>query len=69
MQGQVVALQLRLGNREPFTVVGQVTWVNDSRKPKKPEVPPGFGVKITKIAFPDKLAILDLLKRSQPNER
>ena len=63
MPGQFVSLELKLKERS-FTVLGQVTWINDPAAPRAPDLPQGFGVKITKIAFPDKLAILDLLKRS-----
>lgn len=65
MLGQVVALRLSLPRREPFPLVGRVTWINDPSSPRAPDLPQGFGIKITEIAFPDKLAILDLLKRSR----
>ena len=64
MEGQFVSLQLRLGPRPPFTVQGKVTWINQPSNPKAHDLPKGFGIKITKIEFPDKLAILDMLKRS-----
>ena len=64
MPGQVVGLELRLGKRSPFGVLAKVTWINRPKAPTAPDLPQGFGVKITQIAFPDKLAILDLLKRS-----
>lgn len=64
MAGQIVELEIVLGARPPFRVVGKVTWINDPRQPKSPDLPQGFGVKIQKIAFADKLAILDVLKRS-----
>lgn len=66
MLGQVVVLELSLRGRPPCRIVGKVTWVNDPEKPKGPDLPQGFGIKITEIAFPDKIAILDLLKRSAP---
>jgi hypothetical protein len=62
--GQVVRLDLTLGKRAPFPVVGRVTWVNDPADSRAPGMPRGFGIKITEIAFPDKLAIVHLLKRS-----
>jgi len=40
-----------------------VTWLNDTELGPNRELPAGFGVKILRVAFPDKLAILDLLKR------
>ena len=67
--GQVVWLELTLESRPPFPVVGTVTWINGPQEPKAPDLPQGFGVKITRIAFPHKLAILDLLKRLKPLTR
>jgi Tfp pilus assembly protein PilZ len=64
IEGQVVSLELRLQARPPFTILGLVTWINRPDAPKAPDLPQGFGIKITRIEFPDKLAILDLLKRS-----
>jgi hypothetical protein len=64
MPGQVVSLDLALGPRPPFKVLATVTWINQPERPKAAHLPQGFGVKITRIEFPDKLAILDLLKRN-----
>lgn len=64
--GQFFELDLAFGTRAAFSILGKVTWINDPKKPKAPDLPQGFGVKITRIAFPDKLAILDLLRRSKP---
>lgn len=64
MRGQLVVLEVALRDRPPFNVTGLVTWVNPPETASAPELPPGFGIKITKIAFPDKLAILDLLRRA-----
>jgi len=64
MPGQMISLDLTLGRRPPFKVVGMVTWINQPESPRAAHLPKGFGVKITKIEFPDKLAILDLLKRN-----
>jgi Tfp pilus assembly protein PilZ len=65
MPGQFVSLELHLKDRTPFAVLGQVTWINNPEAPRSPDLPQGFGIKITKIEFPNKLAILDLLKRSK----
>lgn len=64
MPSQVVELELMLGERPPFRVIGKVCWINSAAAPKAKDLPRGFGVKITRIAFPDKLAIVDLLKRA-----
>ena len=62
--GQLVELSMRLPEREPFKVVGKVSWVNRDEAGKTRELPVGSGIKITKIEFPNKLAIVDYLKRS-----
>ena len=67
--GQVVELELQIGERAPFNVLARVTWVNDPAAPRAPQLPQGFGVQITRIALPDKLAIVDLLKRMASEDR
>ena len=64
MRGQVLDLELRLGARRAFQVLGTVTWVNDGSDGAR-EIPPGFGVKITRIALGDKVALIDLLRRAE----
>lgn len=66
--GQFLELELSLGSRPPFTLLGKVTWVNDPRAPRAPHLPQGFGFKITRIGLAEKLAIVDLLRRSLPAE-
>ena len=63
--GQLVELQMKLPEREPFRVLGKVSWVNRDEGSQPGELPTGSGIKITKIEFPDKLAIVDYLKRSE----
>ena len=65
LRGQVVRLTLDLGDRQSHEVVGTVTWINDGRKPKAKHLPAGFGVRITQISLPAKLAIVNALKRSK----
>jgi Tfp pilus assembly protein PilZ len=69
MEGQVLALAVSLGDRAAFTVVGQVTWINDPQSPRAPDLPQGFGIRIQQIELPDKLAILDLLRRNRTPSR
>ena len=66
MAGQFFELELTLASREPFTLLGKVTWVNDPRAPRSPQLPQGFGFKITRIGLAEKVAIVDLLRRSAP---
>jgi hypothetical protein len=65
MRGQVLELQLRLGARRAFPIVGTVTWVNVGSQEAAPELPAGFGVKITRIGLQDKVALIDLLRRAE----
>ena len=64
--GQVLELHLTLEGREPFRVLARVSWFNDPETPKAPDLPQGFGIQITKIGLADKLAIVDVLKRTPP---
>ena len=64
--GQVLELHLALDGREPFRVLARVSWFNDPEAPKAPDLPQGFGIQITKIGLADKLAIVDVLKRTPP---
>jgi hypothetical protein len=59
--GQVVNLELALPEQPPLRISGQVTWVNEQHHT---HLPPGFGIKITRISFVDKLALLGYLRRS-----
>ena len=61
--GQLVELSVQLPEREPFRVVGKVCWVHRDEHGQPGELPGGSGIKIAKIDFPDKLAIIDYLKR------
>ena len=64
MKGQVLALDLDLPGQAPIRVLGRVTWINEPSQPEATGLPEGFGVKITEIALPGKLALVALLKRS-----
>jgi Tfp pilus assembly protein PilZ len=65
LEGQVVRLTLELGDEQGHEVVGTVTWINHGRDPRAKDLPAGFGVRITKIGLPAKLAIVNALKRSK----
>jgi hypothetical protein len=64
--GQQLEIMLRLPERAPFRLLGQVSWTNDPAAPRAPDLPQGLGIRITRIALPDKVALLDLLKRTSP---
>jgi Tfp pilus assembly protein PilZ len=65
-QGQIVLLELQLGRKEAFRVMGEVSWVNRGRDPKSHDLPEGFGVRFTRIAATDREAIVEVLRRSDP---
>jgi Tfp pilus assembly protein PilZ len=64
--GEVVTLVVELAPNTSFTVVGQVSWVNNAAAPSSSDWPPGFGVRFTHIASENMAAIRDVLKRSEP---
>jgi hypothetical protein len=66
MAGQHVEMTLHLPDRAPFRVLGLVSWTNDPAAPRAADLPQGLGIRITRIALPDKVALLDLLKRTSP---
>lgn len=65
--GELMEIEVTLKGRPPFVVLGKVVWVNEAPKPRAPGLPRGFGFKITRIALPDKIAIVDFLKRASPS--
>ena len=62
-------LELDVDDRGPYEVLGRVTWVNEGHAPKAPDLPKGFGVRITQIGLPAKLAIVNALKRARDRLR
>jgi len=66
--GQVVALDLVLGDASQVPIVGRVAWLNPPGKEKDQDLPPGFGVEITRISLPDKLRLVTTLREHSANE-
>jgi Tfp pilus assembly protein PilZ len=64
--GQILVMDLRLPHHAACRVVGQVTWINAPGVPQVDELPPGFGVRLTRVERPDREAIEALLKHSAP---
>jgi Tfp pilus assembly protein PilZ len=64
--GQILVMELRLPHRQGCRVVGQVSWINSAARPQIDELPPGFGVRLTRVDRPDRDAIEALLKHSAP---
>lgn len=65
IEGQVVALELRIGDRPAVELLGRVSWVNGRDGHLARGLPSGFGVKITRIGLEGKLALVEELKRSR----
>jgi len=65
-KGHSARFELALPGGRNVTLTGLVTWVNEPHAPLKPETPPGFGVKIHRIEFPDKMTLLAVLRESTP---
>jgi Tfp pilus assembly protein PilZ len=64
--GQLLVMELRLPRREGCRVVGQVSWINGHVGDRVDELPPGFGVRLTRLDRADREAIEALLKHSAP---
>ena len=64
--GQTLVMELLLPQRTKCRVVGEVSWINKAHGRRVEELPPGFGVKLTRLERRDREAIEDLLKRSDP---
>ena len=62
INGQIVALRVLVADRD-IPIVGKVAWVNEKDAPRQAELPPGFGVSITRIDLTDKLALVEILRR------
>jgi Tfp pilus assembly protein PilZ len=69
--GQSVAFELTFSDGWRASAVGRVVWVNGGETAPASPLPIGCGITITQIAFPDKLAIVDRLRRATeaPHER
>ena len=64
--GHVVVGDLHLPGGQSYRIVGEVSWVNDPRRPQSNELPTGFGVKLPRVGAIVKQAIIELLKHSDP---
>jgi PilZ domain len=64
--GEMMEMDVAIKGRPPFRVLGKVAWINDADPKKAPNLPLGFGFKIVRIALPDKVALVDFLKRASP---
>jgi hypothetical protein len=62
---QSVAFDLAFADGWRASAVGRVVWVNGGSAAPTSGLPTGCGITITRIAFPDKLAIIDRLRRAR----
>jgi hypothetical protein len=65
-RGQSARFELVLPDGSTVPLTGLVTWVNEPSTPLKPAKSAGYGVKVTSIAFPDKMRLLALLRELKP---
>jgi Tfp pilus assembly protein PilZ len=65
-QGEMLEMDVAIKGRPSFRVMGKVAWINDAKGKKVADLPLGFGFKIVRIALPDKVALVDFLKRASP---
>lgn len=65
-QGEMLEMDVAIKGRPPFRVMGKVAWINDAKARKASDLPVGFGFKILRIGLPDKVALVDFLKRASP---
>ena len=59
--GQSVTALLRVGEGVAFEVTAKVIWINDKARPRVGHLPPGFGMKILRMRFRDRMEILRVL--------
>lgn len=74
--GTVLSAVLGLKDGLSFEVTGKVAWVNGILRPRVAHLPPGFGLKIQRISFADRMAIVRTLseagirsRRARPKEQ
>jgi Tfp pilus assembly protein PilZ len=62
--GRVVTAVLGLRDGLAFEVGAKVAWVNNVLRPRVAQLPPGFGLKIQRIAFADRMVIIRVLSEA-----
>ncbi len=67
LPGAALDLEMSLPGRRPLRASGIVTWLNEREAPRVRALPAGFGVKITRIGFSEKMALLSFLKDADPH--
>jgi Tfp pilus assembly protein PilZ len=74
--GRAVAAVLGVRDGVAFEVTAKVMWVNATVRPRVSHLPPGFGLKIQRMRFRDRMEILRILgeagvrtPRARPSEQ
>jgi hypothetical protein len=74
--GRPVTAVLGIRDGMAFEVQAKVVWINGAVRPRVAHLPPGFGLKILRMSFPDKMELLRILgeaglraKRARPSAR
>src|SRR5260221_8883070 len=72
--GQTVTALLGVRDGVAFEVTAKVVWINEEVRPRVAHLPPGFGLKIQRMRFRDRMEILRVLgevgaraKRARPS--
>jgi Tfp pilus assembly protein PilZ len=74
--GRPVTAVLGLRDGMAFEVSAKVVWINGALRPRVAHLPPGFGLKVQRMSFPDRMELLRILaeagiraKRARPSEQ
>jgi len=69
LPGSTTRVGLTLPGQPRIEVEVEVAWVNDPANPRNLSLPGGFGVKLRRGAFQDRMAILRYLGQADPAHR
>jgi Tfp pilus assembly protein PilZ len=59
--GRTVTAVLGVRDGMAFEVTAKVAWINCTVRPRVPHLPPGFGLKIQRMRFRDRMEVLRVL--------
>jgi hypothetical protein len=65
--GQSMVIEVYLPGRERgLSVTACISWINEKVNPRLPRLPAGFGVKIQRVGFKEKMELLHFLRDMDP---
>ncbi len=67
--GETMRLDVVLPDEVTVTVGASVAWTNEGEERRAPELPMGFGVRITNIDMVQKIALIQFLRRIEEQQR